>query len=243
MLHTQRPHLCLGREVAAADPRAGSWVTGSCLRELVALQLDFNPGLPTQRPFTPPCPRPPSPQAGEGGWLPSRSTPASAVLCTDGPLEAQAGWWLKPLAPFPDSLPEVLRPSVPQFLPLASAHARSPHLQHGCARRPAHSARERQWGLPVPRLVRGTLLCPNPSVGAQDVEGLRVTLGLLCPQAGGFHWNLCWTGCPETVKGAGEETEGAPTETCFTGRWGGGNSQMDGHEQEEWRPMGTTMMP
>lgn len=89
---------------AAVGPRAGSWATGSPLPQLFSLQLDFNPGLPTQRPCTPsPCPLPhaaPPPHAGP--WGQAGSCPGLLQLPQLlSALMAQgrwAGWWLRILS-------------------------------------------------------------------------------------------------------------------------------------------------
>ena len=140
-----------------------------------------------------------------GSWLPSRSTPALAVLCMDGPLEA--GWWLKPL-----------RPSVPQFLPQPSAPMRMR----------AAPPRERQWGLP--EAGQGTLLCPSPSAGARTWRDPVLPSGCFVPKLGASFGISAGLGVLGESKGLGRREKGTPAETCFRGRWAwqGPGGQSDG---------------
>lgn len=161
---------------AAVGPRAGSWATGSPLPQLFSLQLDFNPGLPTQRPCTPsPCPLPhaaPPPHAGPWG----RAGSCPGLLQLPQLLSAlmaqgrRAGWWLRLL-----SLPGRHLPSCshsgrlwcPPCLSFSHCQVRMRGAPCCCStvQGTEHtSTHELQRGLWVLMLVK-TLLCPSPSAG------------------------------------------------------------------------------
>lgn len=176
-----------------------------------------------------------------GGVAGSRPGLPPSQLCSAWmALWRRAGWWLKPLR-----LPGRQLPSPTPSWRLCGPPCLS--FSHCQVRMRAAPPRERQWGLPVLRLVRGTLLCPSPSAGAQDLEetpccpqvALSPSQGLLLASL--RDW-VSW----ESQRGWGGERRGPQLRPAFGGGGHGrgrGDSQTDGHGQEEWRPVGMMIMP